>query len=315
MSFSNIFTQVAVLFILILVGYFIRRLELLDDESTSKISNLAMSVFLPAMIIDSMQIDFNSTMVNKILLLLLVSVVAYAVSIALAFLLKFAFKNDSDIGIYQYVIIFSNVAFMGYPVVEAVLGKEAIFYTAIYNLPFNLFTFTIGIYLLSKGNSDYKFSAKSLISPATISIVFGLTLFITGLRLPAFLNNSLSLLGGVTTPISMLVIGSMLANSSAKECFYNKKLYLVTFIRLILLPLAVFFLLNNRVEDSMIAAIPIVMTSMPAAANTAIMANQYGSNITLASQCVFLTTLFSVFTIPIINMFLLGWFILWCIVQ
>ena len=203
MSFGNIFTQVAVLFILILVGYLIRKLNLLDEDTTSKISNLAMTVFLPSMIISSMQIDFDSSMVNKILLLILVSMVAYGISIAMAFLLKFIFKNDSDLGIYQYVLIFSNVAFMGYPVVEAVLGKEAIFYTAIYNLPFNLFTFTIGIYLLSKGNSDYKFSAKSIISPATIAIVFGLILFVTGIRLPAFLNNSISLLGGVTTPISM----------------------------------------------------------------------------------------------------------------
>ena len=310
MSFGNIFNQVAVLFILILVGYLIRKLNLLDEDTTSKISNLAMTVFLPSMIISSMQIDFDSSMVNKILLLILVSMVAYGISIAMAFLLKFIFKNDSDLGIYQYVLIFSNVAFMGYPVVEAVLGKEAIFYTAIYNLPFNLFTFTIGIYLLSKGNSDYKFSAKSIISPATIAIVFGLILFVTGIRLPAFLNNSISLLGGVTTPISMLVIGSMLANSSAKECFYNKKLYFVTFLRLVLIPLVVYLLLNNRVGDSMIAAIPVVMTSMPAAANAAIMANQYGSNTTLASQSVFLSTLFSVLTIPIINMFLLGWFIL-----
>lgn len=307
MSFSKILTQVAVLFIIILVGYVIRKLDMLDESSTSKISNLVMSVFLPSMIISSMQIDYDKSMINKIFILLIVSLVAYAISIALAFLLKYIFKNDSDLGIYQYVLIFSNIAYMGYPVVGAVLGQEAIFYTAIYNLPFNFFTFTIGIYLLSKGKSDdYKFSFKSIINPAIIAVIIGFTLFVTKIRLPEFINQPFELLGSVTTPLSMLVIGSMLASSPAKECFTNSKLYFITFLRLILMPIIIYFIFKGRVTDSLIAAIPVVMTCMPAAANTAIMANQYDSNPVLASQCVFLTTLFSVVTIPIISILLLA---------
>jgi predicted permease len=215
-------------------------------------------------------------------------------------------KSDRNIGIYQYALIFSNVTFMGYPVVRAVLGEQGIFYTAIYNLPFNLLSFTLGVYLLSKGSKDFKFSPKELINPSLISVFLGLLLFITGLRLPTFVNNSLDLLGSVTTPISMLVIGSMLSTSSAKECFMNKKLYILCFIRLIFLPVIIYLAFMNRIEDSLIAAIPVVITSMPTAANTAIMANQYDADVTIASQCVFMTTLFSVITIPLVNLILLG---------
>ncbi|MFN1990483.1 AEC family transporter [Clostridioides difficile] len=114
------------------------------------------------------------------------------------------------------------------------------------------------------------------------------------------------MLGSITTPISMIIIGSLLANSSALDCFVNKKLYIVTFIRLLVLPVIVYFILKGWINDKMILAIPVVISSMPAAANTAIMANQYDSNITLASQCVFFTTLFSVISIPFISILLLS---------
>ncbi|UWD47007.1 AEC family transporter [Clostridioides difficile] len=308
MNFSNIFIQVAVLFIIILVGYFVRKFNLLDEYCTSKLSNLTMTIFLPSMIISSMQINFDNKMIQKILLLLFISLVMYIVSIVIAFLLKYILKceDTKDLGIYQYIVVFSNVAFMGYPVIEAVLGHEAIFYTAIFNLPFNLFSFTLGIYLLSKGSTTKGFSMKSLISPATIAVVIGLFLFITGLRLPQFINDPLEMLGSMTTPISMIIIGSLLANSSAIDCFVNKRLYLVTIVRLLVLPVIIYFILKGWVNDKMILAIPVVISSMPAAANTAIFANQYDSNVTLASQCVFFTTLFSVISIPFISIFLLS---------
>ncbi|MCC0721731.1 AEC family transporter [Clostridioides sp. ZZV14-6044] len=308
MNFSNIFIQVAVLFIIILVGYFVRKFNLLDEHCTSKLSNLTMTIFLPSMIISSMQINFDNKMIQKILLLLFISLVMYIVSIIIAFLLKYILKCEDakDLAIYQYIVVFSNVAFMGYPVIEAVLGHEAIFYTAIFNLPFNLFSFTLGIYLLSKGSTTKGFSMKSLISPATIAVVIGLFLFITGLRLPQFINDPLKMLGNMTTPISMIIIGSLLANSSAIDCFVNKRLYLVTIVRLLVLPVIIYFILKGWVNDKMILAIPVVISSMPAAANTAIFANQYDSNVTLASQCVFFTTLFSIISIPFISIFLLS---------
>ncbi len=84
------------------------------------------------------------------------------------------------------------------------------------------------------------------------------------------------MLGSITTPISMIIIGSLLANSSALDCFVNK-IYIVTFIRLLVLPVIVYFILKGWINDKMILAIPVVISSMPAAANTAIMANQYDS--------------------------------------
>lgn len=305
MNLNNVFIQVLVLFILILVGYVSRKKEFMDEEFTSKLSKLTMSIFLPSMIINSMQIKYNSSMIGKITNLILISITMYTISFAIAYMIKFIFKSKENLGVYQFVILFSNVGFMGYPVVEAVLGKEAIFFTSIFNLPFNLLVMTIGIFLLSKDNGSYTFSIKSLINPVIISVFIGLALFIFNIKLPLFLNQPLELLGSVTTPVSMLIIGSMLCNTSSFDCFSNKKMYFITFIRLILLPFIVYFILRGIVKDNMLLAIPVVISAMPAAANTAILANEYNANESLASQAVFFTTLFSVVTIPLITGILL----------
>ena len=306
MSFKNIFTQVAVLFIIILVGYFVRKKGLLDESSTSKLSSLVMNIFLPAMIITAMQIQFDKDMIPKILSLLFVSIVMFGVSTIVAFCLKFFIKSDSKLGIFQYSLVFSNSGFMGYPVVEAVLGKGAIFYAAIFNLPFNFLCFTLGVYFLSKGNSNAKFSIKSMINPSMIAVFIGLALFVTGTELPVFINHPLELLGDVTTPISMIVIGSMLAGSSAMECFKRFDMYMLAILRLVAIPMLVFLVLRPFSFDSVVMAIPVVIAAMPSAANTAIMANEYGADVALASQAVFFTTLFSVVSIPLISVLLLA---------
>lgn len=306
MSFKNIFTQVAVLFIIILVGYFVRKKGLLDESSTSKLSSLVMNIFLPAMIITAMQIQFDKEMIPKILSLLFVSMVMFGVSTIVAFCLKIFIKSDSKLGIFQYALVFSNSGFMGYPVVEAVLGKGAIFYAAIFNLPFNFLCFTLGVYFLSKGNSNAKFSIKSMINPSMIAVFIGLALFVTGTELPVFINHPLELLGDVTTPISMIVIGSMLAGSSAMECFKRFDMYMLAVLRLVAIPVLVFLVLRPFSFDSVVMAIPVVISAMPSTANTAIMANEYGADVALASQAVFFTTLFSVVSIPLISVLLLG---------
>ncbi|MGL5314737.1 MAG: AEC family transporter, partial [Peptostreptococcaceae bacterium] len=176
----------------------------------------------------------------------------------------------------------------------------AVFYTAIFNLPFNLLVMTIGVFILCRENDTYSFSPKALINPVIISVIIGLLLFVLNIKLPEFINKPLELLGNVTTPISMLVIGSMLCSSSAIECFTNKKLYIVTFVRLILLPLVIYFILRGVVSDKLLFSIPIVISAMPAASNTAILASEYKANEALASQAVFISTLFSIVTIPMI---------------
>ncbi|MGL5506869.1 MAG: AEC family transporter, partial [Paraclostridium sp.] len=303
MNFQNVLIQILVLFILILVGYLCRYKNIIDDATTSGLTNLIMTILLPSMIVTSMQIDFTSNLIRDIISLILISIVMYSITILISLMLKKFLSKDTDLGIYQYVVIFSNVGFMGYPVIEAIFGNEAVFFTAIFNLPFNLLVFTIGTYLLNKDNSDYSFSFKALLSPPIISVLIGLALFILRIKLPSPIFKSIDMLGNITTPLSMIVIGSLLSQSPIKESFLNKKLYLIAFIRLIALPILVFLLLNPYIDNPLLLGIPVIISAMPAASNTAIMAKSYDANYNLASQAVFLTTLCSIITIPLISIF------------
>jgi len=305
MDIKNVFTQVFILFILILVGYIATKKNLIDSSLTKKLSKLIMNIFLPCMIINSMQLEYSPTVLKKVLLLILISLFIYAISFLIAIIFKAISKSKNDIGVYQFAILFSNVGFMGYPIVEAILGKDAIFYAAIFNIPFNLLIMTLGVFVICKENNNYSFSFKSLINPVIISIFIGLSLFILNIKLPYIINRPIELLGNITTPLSMIVIGSMLCLSSISECVRNKKLYIVSFIRLILMPILIYFILKGIVYDKLLFSIPIVIVSMPVASNTAILSSEYNANDKLASQLVFMSTLFSIVTIPIISSILL----------
>ena len=126
-------------------------------------------------------------------------------------------------------------------------------------------------------------------------------MFIFRIKLPVFINDTLELLGDLTTPLSMLIIGSMLCESPSKECFFYKKLYLIVFIRLLFIPACIYFILKGIVNDKLLLSIPVILTSMPIATNAAIMANKYKANESLASQLVFLSALLSIITIPFIS--------------
>ena len=301
MDIKNVFTQVFILFILILVGYIATKKNLIDSSLTKKLSKLIMNIFLPCMIINSMQLEYSPTILKKVLLLILISLLIYAISFLIAIIFKAISKSKNDIGVYQFAILFSNVGFMGYPIVEAILGKDAIFYAAIFNIPFNLLIMTLGVFVICKENNNYSFYFKSLINPVIISIFIGLSLFILNIKLPYIINRPIELLGNITTPLSMIVIGSMLCLSSISECVRNKKLYIVSFIRLILMPILIYFILKGIVYDKLLFSIPIVIVSMPVASNTAILSSEYNANDKLASQLVFMSTLFSILTIPIIR--------------
>lgn len=305
MGFLSVLNQILVLFLLLLCGLIARKLNILDSSLTKGLSTLLIKLSLPALIISSMNMKFSPNLLKESGQILIISLAVYILSFFAAWIVSKVYKNDSDVGIYQFITVFSNVGFMGYPVVEAILGKEALFYTAIYNLPFNLLLFTIGIYYLSRQH-DYKhpLNLKILLNPGIIAVLIGFTLFLLGNPLPTFINNTISMLGSITTPLSMLIVGSILTQVSVKKLFTHKRLYVISIIRLIILPVVVLGLLSLFIDQHYLIAVPTIIAAMPAAANAAILSEEYGTNPEVASQGVFITTLLSIITIPFISLLL-----------
>lgn len=318
-SLSSVFTQVLILFLLLVTGFGARKLRVFSAEATKGMTSLILKVSLPAMVLHSMVVQpFSPALLQESLHMLAVSFGVYGVLLALCIPLgRIIGGPGRDRGVYRFIMVFSNVGFMGFPVVKAVFGDEALFHASIYNLPFNLLAFTVGIVLLvrtghsapdsgtvgasaSSRSPEFRLEWHHVLSPVVVAILAGYGLFLAGAGLPGPLLSFTAILGDLTTPLSMLVVGSLLAQSSLRNAVSNPRLWLVSALRLLVWPLAVWSILRLLVSDPLLAAIPALITGMPAAANAALLASEYDSNEALASQGVFLSTLLSVATIPLV---------------
>ncbi|MEN6342971.1 MAG: AEC family transporter [Methanospirillum sp.] len=300
MEFGALFYQVLTLFLLILVGWGVRRLELFTDEVTSGLSRFLVNVALPALVIDSMQIPFDPALAREGAQLALAAGAFYVGAILFALVFPRLIRaRPEERPVFSFLVVFANTGFMGYPVVMAIWGEKAVFLAAIYNLLFSLLIFTVGVLLLTGGKSGWReVSPRVLLSPGIVSVGIGLALFFLSVQLPEVIGGPIAMLGGLTTPLSMIVIGALLARLDPRTIFGNPRVYIYAGVRLLLLPLATLVLLRPFVADPLVLGVCVVLAAMPGATNAALFATEYGVNPELASQSVFITTLFCIATIP-----------------
>lgn len=302
-AFVNLFNQILVLFFLMAAGYAAHKMKLLNPAFNKGISRLVMQITLPALIISSMQFPFSGELLNTSLQIMVISLFCYALVIGISYpYVKLVKVDNKKRDVLQFLIIFSNVAFMGFPIVTVLYGELGVFYTALFNIPFNVLLVTLGVAVMSRstekasGKGDLRHIFKS---PGVIAVVLGFAFFLFSIELPSPLMQSLEMIGHTTTPLSMMIIGSMLAETPFRSIFGEKQLYLVTLVRLILIPLLVYIPLRLLGMEGIMLGIPVVIFAMPAAANTGVFANLYDSDHAFASKAVFITTLCSLITIPL----------------
>lgn len=301
MNLYNVFNQILILFLILLVGIIAKKARAVGDNFDRNLVDFIMNIALPALIISSMNYKFSTDMLLKSGKLLFICVILYTLSIIIAFVVPKLLKaGEPEKNVYQFMMIFSNVGFMGYPVIDAIYGQQGVFYTAIYNLPFNLLLWTIGVIIMSSGKEGRRITLKSLVNPGMSAVLIGFIIFIFSIKIPGPIASTIEMIGSMTTPLSMLLVGFILADSSLKRAFSSPVVFLVSFIRLIAMPLMFYIMLKPFINDPMILGIPVVIAAMPAAANTAIFAGKYDGDVYTASQSIFISTLLSIITIPLI---------------
>lgn len=308
MNFQTVFNQILILFLLLLVGYWAKKIKIFDDSTIKGITSILVKLSLPALIIGSLvKEEASPQIILESGLILVISLIVYFLSFIIAIIIpKIIGSKEDEIGVFEFALVFSNVGFMGYPVVQAIFGDEALFYVSFYNLPFNLFVFTIGIWMLKRGNMAQKNrNWKLLINTGTVSVIVGFILFVFSVPIPYALEGTMDLLASITTPLSMLIIGGLLANSETKQIFSNWRVYVISFARLIIIPIIIYGLLSAFINHKYLLGVPVIIGAMPAAGNTAILASEYDANSELASRIVFISTLFSVLTIPLIALLII----------
>ena len=302
-------TQSLILFLLIAAGFAAGKAGVLKGDTARALSRFLVDFTLPAIIIVSMQRPFSPELRDQALRILFISFIVYAASFPLAYAAARLYRRADapELGVHRFAMCFSNVAFMGFPIAESLLGRESLFIVSIYNIPFQLLAFSVGVVMIAgkpKGTPagpGIAASLKILKNPAIISAFIGFALFLGSVRIPEPLLPAMELLGGMTTPLAMIVIGAVLAQTRLKGVLGNARLWITTAYRLALHPLLVFACARAAGLTGFELAVPVLVSAMPVAANTTILAGVYGGDDVTASGLVFVSTVLSLVTIPLIG--------------
>ena len=305
MDVSVVISSIVTLFILIGVGFIAFRAGYISRSGASGLSSLLVNVTIPCLIIESMQITLSDSLIHSIELLVLIEVIVYVVSFCAAVIVPLLLsKSLFETGVLRFMLIFSNLGFMGYPISSAIFGDSSVFYVTVINLPFGLLVFTLGIFLLRPDYAKHP-DIRKILSPGLIASLIGLILLFGGISIPSPLIESISLLGSITTPLAMIVIGALLAPLPIGEMVSDIRIWIISVFRLLVIPVTVFFIISPFVSDPLLIGIPVLLAAMPVAANTVLLSEEYGVNAELASKGVFISTLLSLFTIPLIGILIL----------
>ena len=226
MDFFDVFGEMLVILAAIAAGFAANRLGYLGGETDQRISKLLLNITMPAMIVAAVITGEELPEIGTILSILEVSVVFYLLAFAFVLLVpRFLPGTPGQKGVWRYALAFPNVGFIGYPVAVALFGEGALFYAAILALPFNLLSFSLGPLLLA---GAARFRWKQLFAPCIVASVLGLVLALTRLRPPALVGEILDFTGGITVPLSLLVVGSLLAGMPAGQVLRSPRLWVLT---------------------------------------------------------------------------------------
>lgn len=294
--FSIVSSQIVKMFLLIIVGFICCRTGIVDKNGNKTLSNLLLMVINPVVIIDAFQIEYSPHLLQGVLLSLLLGFLSHFIGIGLAHIL-IPEKNNRDYNVERFSCVYSNCGFMGIPLIGGILGSEGILYITSYIIAFNVMSWTQGLVLMT-GNSSWKQLRKGLTSPVIICIIIGLFLFINQIRLPALLGDTLGYLAGMNTPVGMLVAGVSLAQTSLVNAVKNPRLYLITAVRLLVIPMIMLALFCFLPLDSTVRLTILIASACPVATTCTMFALRFDKNYQYASEIFAFSTLVSMATIP-----------------
>ena len=285
---------------LILLGLLLTKIHLLDEKGSSVLSTLVVHVFNPALIISSVLNGGSESNDNTVLEAILCGILLYTLLILIAVLVYMRSKaSNEETSICKMIMIFSNTAFVGYPILRALYGDFALMH-----LPFNILIFTYGRALLQQGMHK-KITMKDLLSIGTVSSIIALVIYFGNITLPDPCVDFFSVLGDACVPLSMIVIGASLAGVSWKEIIRNRSINKVVFLRLIILPIILAMITLFLPISQFNRELLVISGALPAGSMVVVLAKEYKANDALASAGVFSTTLLSVITIPLMLSLLL----------
>ncbi len=289
---GEIGVQLFSLFGFILSGFICNKIGIFDETSDKYFSNFLLKITLPAAIIASAA---GQNLENKLSAFIVLGLATgiFIITPLLGILFQKIFKSDD---MYKLMLTYPNLGFMGFPIVKALYGETGLFFASLFMIVFNLSIFSYGISVVQKGT---RLSLKKLLNPGIAAAIMAIIIFVFSIPVPIVLENFLSKIGGITSPLAMVTIGSTLAEVHFRSLFKEKFLFFFSFCKLVVWPCIIWFLLHFIIQDPVILGVCVILTSLPVAGNVTMFAITYNGNRSLAVKGTCMSTILSFLTIPV----------------
>ena len=296
MNLSAVITQLLSLFLMMLAGYIVARAGIMTPEFRKRLSSFTLNTAAPCIILSSVLESDSSPL--TMLSAAGIGVLFFILMILLAALLVRLLRiKPEERGLDQLMLIFTNVGFMGIPVIQSVYGADGVARLSMFILIFNIVFFSYGVLLVTSGA---KFNPKNLLNACIISAALGLLFGVTGWHLPAAVEVTLASIGSMNTPLAMMIIGATVAHSDLRAALTNPRLYRVCLLSMVVMPLLMLLLMRPLPIDRMLVGISVLLAGMPIAGNCGMICDIYRPNDATASHAVLVSTLLSGVTLPLL---------------
>lgn len=295
------------IFLLIIAGFVLSKLGYFSKQTRKQLTNIVLCLVLPCATIKSFEMDVDIKLLTSM-------IVVFIISVGIQFLYLIFCKGcwnwikDDRKPSLQYGTMVSNAGFMGMPMAQSAFGSVGLLYASIFLIPQRICMWSYGVSLYEKG-SKQEVIRKVITNPCIVAIYIGVLLMLLGMfdiHLPKFIDDAIGAVGDCNTALSMIVIGGILSDVPKEKLFDVVSVSYST-LRLLILPLLIFLILSFLPIDSMVCNVCVLLSAMPAASTTAMLAQKYEKNPEFASRIIFVSTLFSMITLPFIFM-ILEWF-------
>ena len=294
--------QVAVLFILILTGFVSVKAGIIKEGAKKAFTDFLIALVMPAMVINSYMAEFDSEIFRDLIQTFILSTIILLMGILITMLLTLRIKGKRNTPIIRFACIFSNAAYMGFPLIQALFGDVGLMYASSFVTMFNILVWTVG-YALVSGKVAPKEIAKSIVTtPVLWSVAIGLVIYLCRINIPDLIAEPIELIGDMNTPLSMIVTGMLVAEIKPGKLFKNFDIFRVLLIRMLIIPAAGFLLFGILGVSGMPAKIALLLEACPCAAITSVFAVRFNHDEELAAGSVVLSTFLSILTLPLCAM-------------
>lgn len=297
MNFTDLFNLQVMMFILMGIGFFLRKKRILSSEGKTVVTDLIIDLILPCNIISSFCISLTKEIMIQGISIFIISCVIQLGCYGAAHMLYKKYPKEKQM-VLQYGTICSNAGFLGNPVAEGIYGSMGLLYASIYLIPQRVVMWSAGVSFFTVSPDRKTMLKKIFTHPCIVAVFIGAFLMVTRIQLPDFLMNTIDTVGNCTTAMSMILIGTILAEADLKT-IVTKTTAAFSVLRLFLIPLVVMIGCKLAGMSELITGLSTILAAMPAGATTAILAFKYDGDAEFATKCVVLTTILSMVMIPI----------------